>query len=70
MKPDPVLPPLNYHGCLPEGVHDCTLEQLRERFAINPKRLQLWDRLLEFLNGAIATGAASSRTRRSPRTSM
>ncbi len=59
MKPDPVLPPLNYHGCLPEGVHDCAFEQLRERFATNPKRVELWERLQKFLNWALSTSAFS-----------
>jgi hypothetical protein len=34
---------------LPEGIHDCTLEELEERFAFNPARRILWQRLLEFL---------------------
>jgi hypothetical protein len=59
MAADPNLPPLNYHGCLPEGVHDCTLEQLRERFATNPERARLCDRLGEFLRWALSTGEFS-----------
>jgi hypothetical protein len=59
MERDPILPPLNYHGCLPEGVHDCSFEQLRERFAINPKRVQLWERLQEFLRWVLSTGKFS-----------
>ena len=48
MQPDAALPPFNYHGYLPEGVHETTLEQTRERFVINPKREMLWKRLQEF----------------------
>ena len=55
MDPNPILPPLNYHGCLPEGVHDCTLDQLHERFVINPTRMVLWERLQKFLDWAIST---------------
>jgi hypothetical protein len=56
MKPSDSLPPFNYHGFLPEGVHDTTLGQLRERFVINPKRVMLWERLQEFLSRAVSTG--------------
>ncbi len=52
----PPLPPFNYHGYLPEGVHDTTLDELRERLVFNPKRVILWDRLLEFLRWAVTTG--------------
>src|SRR5271156_1081597 len=59
MSSNPNLPPLNYHGCLPEGVHDCTLDQMRERFATNPVRVQLWERFQHFLRWALSTGAFS-----------
>jgi len=57
MEPDvpPPLPQFNYHGYLPEGVHDTTLDQLHERLVFNPKRAILWDRLQEFLRWAVAT---------------
>jgi hypothetical protein len=60
MEPDDnFLPPFNYHGYLPEGVHETTLEQLRERLVHNPERVVLWERLQEFLRGAIASGKFS-----------
>src|SRR5580698_8795296 len=59
MQPDAPLPPLNYHGYLPEGVHETTLEHMRERFAINPKRVLLWGRFREFLSWAVSTGQFS-----------
>ena len=59
MQPDVPLPPFNLHGCLPEGVHDTTLETMRERFVINPQRTVLWERLQEFLRRAVATGKFS-----------
>jgi len=59
MEPDSILPPLNYHGCLPEGIHDCVFEQMRERFATNPTRVRLCERLQEFLRWAFSTGGFS-----------
>lgn len=55
MQPDASLPPFNFHGCLPEGVHETTLEEVRSRFVINPKRVLLWERLEQFLHRAVAT---------------
>jgi hypothetical protein len=55
----PPLPPFNFHGYLPEGVHDTTLCEVQERFAINPKRLILWERLQEFLCWPTGTGTFS-----------
>lgn len=61
MEPDAPAPlsPFNYHGFLPEGVHDTTLDALRERLVFNPKRAVLWDRLQEFLRWAGAADAFS-----------
>ena len=59
MSSDPILPPFNYHGLLPEGVHETTLEQLQERLVFNPKRAILWDRLQEFLRWVVSTGTFS-----------
>jgi len=49
------LPKFTYHGLLPEGVHDCKLEDLEEPLATNPQRVKLWERLKQFLEWARAT---------------
>jgi len=54
MQPDTPLPPFSCHGYLPEGVHETTLECVRERFVINPRRVLLWQRLEEFLQGQVS----------------
>jgi hypothetical protein len=59
MQPNAPLPPFNYHGCLPEGVHETTLEKLRERLVFNRRRTELWERLGLFLDWAVATGKFS-----------
>jgi hypothetical protein len=43
------LPKFNFHGLLPEGVHDCSLEDLPERIVTNPQRELLWKNLQAFL---------------------
>lgn len=53
----PPLPSFNYHGYLPEGVHDTVLAELRERFVFNERREVLWERLEKFLQWAMSTGA-------------
>jgi hypothetical protein len=59
MQPNIPLPLFNYHGYLPEGVHDTTFDQMKERFVINPQRVLLWDRLQEFLRWAVTAGSFS-----------
>jgi hypothetical protein len=56
MPSHPSLPLFTYHGFLPEGVHETDLAQLKARFAINPERKILWERLESFLQWAISTG--------------
>jgi hypothetical protein len=55
MQNYPILPPFHYHGYLPEGIHDTNLEQLQQRFATNPERRVLWERLTTFLEWARST---------------
>ncbi len=55
----PPLPVLTYHGYLPEGVHDTTIEELQARFVFNEKRRFLWERLHRFLEWARSTGSFS-----------
>jgi hypothetical protein len=59
MQPNVSLPAFNYHGYLPEGLHDTTLEQMRARFVINPQRTLLWERLESFLAWATSVGSFS-----------
>jgi hypothetical protein len=54
-----ILPPFTYHGYLPEGVHETTLDHLKERFVTNLNRTLLWDRLQNFLLWAVSTGKFS-----------
>jgi hypothetical protein len=49
------LPKFTYHGLLPEGVHDCVLEDLQERMVTNPQREILWNRLQAFIEWARGT---------------
>jgi hypothetical protein len=57
--PPPPLPPFNYHGYLPEGVHDTTWEQLHARLVFNSKRQVLWERFQLFLRWAVETNSFS-----------
>ena len=53
------IPPLNEHGWLPEGIHDCTLEEAAARFGgfqRSDRRPQLWARCVEFVREAQANG--------------
>ena len=50
-----MIPPLNEYGWLPEGVHDCTLEEAATRFGgfeRSDRRPQLWARFVEFVSEA------------------
>ena len=59
MEPNGSLPSFNYHGYLPEGIHNTTLDEMRERFVINEQRKALWDHFQDFLSWPIATGLFS-----------
>jgi len=42
------IPPFNEHGWLPDGIHDCTLEEVAERcgtFQSSDRRPELYARL-------------------------
>ncbi len=56
MRHDLTLPPLTYFGHLPEGVHDTTIDHLKQRFATNVSRTVLWERLQSFLLWVTSTG--------------
>jgi hypothetical protein len=46
-----MIPPFNEDGWLPEGLHDCTLQEAAERFAAflsSDRRPRLWTRFAEF----------------------
>lgn len=53
------IPSFNEHGLLPEGVHDCSLEEIEARFGAfqgSERRPELRFRLKEFLREAKASG--------------
>ena len=53
------IPPLNEQGWLPEGIHDCTIEEAAARFGgfqRSDRRPQLWARFVEFVREAQADG--------------
>jgi len=54
-----ILPSLTYHGFLPEGVHCTNLLVVRDRFATNPLRVELYQKLEKFLHWASTTGQFS-----------
>ena len=54
------IPQFNEEGLLPEGIHDCTLEEIEFRFGRflgSDRRPQLWQRFLEFVREVRASGA-------------
>ncbi len=47
-----VIPPLDEYGCLPEGIHDSTIDEAAGRFGVfqtSDRRLQLWAKFTEFM---------------------
>jgi hypothetical protein len=53
------IPALTDEGYLPEGIHDCTLQELQERFGSfqgSDTRCRLFDRLAAFVRAARNTG--------------
>ena len=47
-----MIPPFNEYGWLPDGVHDCTLDEAAERFGTfqnSDRRPFLWTRFTEFV---------------------
>jgi hypothetical protein len=56
---DRSLPPFNYHGFLPEGIHVGTWPEIEARFVTNERRTFLWQRLQSFVERVVATGQFS-----------
>lgn len=55
-----MIPPFDEQGVLPDGLHDCTIEEVAERFGrfrSSDRRLRLWERFRDFIDEAKATGA-------------
>jgi hypothetical protein len=53
------IPPFNEHGWLPDGIHDCSVEELEWRFGAfqgSDRRPQLWAKFREFILEAKACG--------------
>jgi hypothetical protein len=53
------IPPFNEHGWLPEGIHDCTLDEVSSRFGLfqeSDQRPRLWAKFVEFLIEVRRTG--------------
>ena len=47
-----MIPAFNEHGCLPEGIYDCTVDGAAQRFGVfqnSDRRPRLWARLTEFI---------------------
>jgi hypothetical protein len=54
-----VIPAFNENGWLPEGVHDCSLEEAAARFGtfqVSERRPRLWAKFTEFIGEANASG--------------
>jgi hypothetical protein len=57
------IPRLTPEGLLPEGVHDCSLAEIREcfgQFQTTDVRCRLFERLEKFVSQAAATGFAAA----------
>jgi hypothetical protein len=53
------IPAFNEYGLLPEGIHDCTLEEAKNRFGRfqqSDRRPQLWEKFLLFFQDGEASG--------------
>ncbi len=50
------LPSLDEHGFLPEGYHDCSLDDIRETFCYSAERHKLFDLLVQYLDGWRSSG--------------
>jgi hypothetical protein len=54
-----MIPAFNEHGCLPEGIYDCTMDEAAQRFGVfqsSDRRPQLWDKFIEFMREAESGG--------------
>jgi hypothetical protein len=54
-----VISPFNEHGWLPDGIHDCTMDEAGERFGAfqgTDRRPQLWTRFADYIGEAKACG--------------
>src|SRR5919109_1209681 len=54
-----MIPSFDQNGNLPEGIHDCTVDEAAERFGSFQQaihRRQLWDSFLEFMREVIDSG--------------
>jgi hypothetical protein len=57
------IPSLTTDGFLPEGVHDCTLAEIGERFGLfqrSDRRCRLFERLAEYVGNAQASGVVKA----------
>ena len=57
------IPTLTADGFLPEGVHDCTLVEIGERFGQfqrSDRRCRLFDRLAEYIQDAQTSGVVNA----------
>src|SRR5262245_4370530 len=53
------IPDLDADGFLPAGVHDCSVDEIKDRFAQfqgSDRRFRLFEKLESFMNDARATG--------------